>query len=220
MISFLITAGGTREPIDPVRYLSNYSSGKMGYALAEKARAKGHRVLLISAPSNEIPPQGIDLIHTTTAQEMWEAVKENLSQQDIAIHCAAVCDYRPLSYEPQKMKKGKQEEILKLKLNPDILADCRDIFKFKGTLIGFAAESENIIKNAQKKYQEKKCNLIIANHIASKGIGFNEEENQVTLITEEEIQDLPKMRKKKLADILIDVSLKIHQENLERKRKI
>ena len=209
MSSVLITAGPTRESIDSVRYLSNYSSGKMGYALAHSARKRNCKVILISGPSTEIPPENIHFISVTTAKEMFKAVEKNILSQDIAIHCAAVSDYQVT--QPQTNKIKKQTALsLELEKTPDILASCRKQMGFQGTLIGFAAETQNLKENAKKKLLQKGCDLIIANDVSSGKI-FGSEENKVCLISRNEEKDLPQMEKKKLAEILMDAILKIHQ---------
>ena len=177
----LITAGPTREPLDPVRFLSNRSSGRMGYALAEAALAQGHEVILITGPVALMPPRGAQLIAVETAREMFEAVRSHLNDCDIAIFAAAVADYRPVVAAPQKLKKNSPTLTLELKRTEDILGSARSVFGFTGCLVGFAAETENLIAHAQAKLARKGCDLIIANDVSQPGIGFDSPENAVTL---------------------------------------
>jgi phosphopantothenoylcysteine synthetase/decarboxylase len=180
-MNLLITAGPTREPLDPVRYLSNRSSGKMGYALASAAAERGHAVTLISGPVNLPAPTGVEVISVITAQEMYEAVKEHLRGQDAAIFSAAVADYRPAQIQPQKIKKSADRFTLELERTPDILGAARSTFGFSGVLIGFAAETENLIANATDKLTRKRCDLIVANQVSTPGIGFDSDLNEVML---------------------------------------
>ena len=174
----LITAGGTKEKIDPVRYITNNSSGKMGIALAKNAAQMGADVTLVST-------FGVDgdfkNIVTETAQDMEKAVKENLFNQDYIIMAAAVSDFRAANYSEQKIKKGSDELTLNLVKNPDILKDISDMGS-KATIVGFCAESENLIENAKAKIQNKGCDFIVVNDISRKDIGFNSDENEVYII--------------------------------------
>lgn len=182
-MKLLITAGPTREAIDPVRYLSNRSSGKMGYAFASAALERGHEVTLISGPVCLTPPPGASLIPVTSAQDMFAAVQQQLKAHQAAIFAAAVADYRPAEVLPFKFKKGASRITLDLEKNPDILGSARSLFGFKGVLVGFAAETEDLIQNATSKLQRKMCDIVIANNVAQPGIGFDSEENEVTIIS-------------------------------------
>ena len=177
----LITAGPTREPIDPVRFLSNRSSGRMGYALAEAAHAAGHEVLLISGPVTIPPPSGVQIIHVETAREMFDSVRTHLPGCNAGIFSAAVADYRPAQVVAQKIKKSADTLTLQLERTEDILGSVRSQFAFTGFLVGFAAETENVIAHAQDKLLRKGCDLIIANDVSQSGIGFDSLENEVTL---------------------------------------
>ncbi|MBK8090617.1 MAG: phosphopantothenoylcysteine decarboxylase [Verrucomicrobiaceae bacterium] len=177
----LITAGPTREPLDPVRFLSNRSSGRMGYALAEAALAAGHEVVLISGPVSLSPPPGAVLVPVETARQMFEAVAEHISSSHIAIMTAAVADYRPKTTAGQKIKKSAESLTLELERTEDILGSARPQFGFRGFLVGFAAETENLLENAREKLARKDCDLIIANDVTQPGIGFDSAENAVTL---------------------------------------
>jgi phosphopantothenoylcysteine decarboxylase/phosphopantothenate--cysteine ligase len=201
---FLITAGPTREPIDPVRFLSNRSSGRMGYALAEAALAAGHEVLLISGPVTIPAPSGVQLIRVETAREMFDAVRTHLPGCDAAIFSAAVADYRPAQIVPQKLKKSAATLTLELERTEDILGSVRSQFAFTGFLVGFAAETENLITHAQDKLTRKGCDLIIANDVSQSGIGFDSPENEVTLcFPDGQTTALPRQSKTALARELI-----------------
>jgi phosphopantothenoylcysteine decarboxylase/phosphopantothenate--cysteine ligase len=165
----LITAGGTREYIDPVRFISNASSGKMGYALAHTALKAGHKVVLISAPTAQRPPGKATLVKVETAAQMFEAVKKNLNQSDCLIMAAAVADYTPASPAKTKLKKTTKSITLKLKPTPDILQWAVSHKKKKQIVIGFALEDKAIRANAQKKLQDKNLDMIVANSTAAIG---------------------------------------------------
>lgn len=177
----LITAGPTREPIDPVRYLSNRSSGKMGYALAEAALEAGHEVILISGPVTLTAPAGATVVKVETARQMFEAVRAHLPGCAAAIFSAAVADYRPVQVAEEKMKKTTERLTIELERTEDILGSARMRFGFRGFLMGFAAETENLIANAQDKLNRKGCDMIVANDVSQEGIGFDSAENEVTL---------------------------------------
>lgn len=178
---FLITAGPTREPIDPVRYLSNRSSGRMGYALAEAAHAAGHEVVLVSGPVTLAAPEGVALIQVETARQMYAAVQVHITGCHAAIFSAAVADYRPAQVAPEKMKKNTLTLTLELERTEDILGAARGVFGFRGFLVGFAAETEHLIPHAQDKLARKQCDMIVANDVSQAGIGFDSAENEVTL---------------------------------------
>ena len=178
----LITAGPTREPIDPVRYLSNRSSGKMGYALAQAATEAGHQVTLISGPVAIAAPEGVSLIKIETAQQMSDAVQAQIGEADAAVFAAAVADYRPALVADQKIKKHDSELTLQLERTPDILGSARSVFGFKGVLVGFAAETEKLVEHAQSKLTRKGCDMIVANDVSQAGIGFDSDNNAVTLL--------------------------------------
>lgn len=182
-MKILITAGPTREALDPVRYLSNRSSGKMGYALAAAALEAGHEVVLVSGPVSLMPPAGAKLIQVESAQQMFEAVLAHLKGCQAAIFAAAVADYRPVQVEAQKIKKTDDELMLRLEKTPDILGSARSVFGFKGVLVGFAAETQSLIEHAQEKLRRKGCDLLVANDVSRPGIGFDSEENEVILLS-------------------------------------
>jgi len=177
----LITAGPTREPIDPVRYLSNRSSGKMGYALATAALAKGHQVVLISGPVSIPAPKGASLVRVGTALEMHDAVAAAIHEADAAIFCAAVADYRVAKVAEQKIKKTGDTLTLTLVKNPDILGSARSVFGFRGLLVGFAAETEKLAEHATEKLHRKGCDLLVGNDVSRTDIAFDRDENEVEL---------------------------------------
>lgn len=177
----LITAGPTQEPLDPVRYITNRSSGKMGYALAEDAKVRGARVILVSGPVNIPEPAGVEVVHVRTALEMLQAVMGRLEESSIIIKSAAVADYHRAEVPPQKVKKTSTRLSLDLDPTPDILAECG---RRKGSrlLIGFAAETDNLIDYARRKLEAKNCDMIVANNVAQSGTGFDADDNEVTLV--------------------------------------
>ncbi|MDF2945927.1 MAG: bifunctional phosphopantothenoylcysteine decarboxylase/phosphopantothenate synthase [Bacillales bacterium] len=201
----LITAGPTIEKIDPVRFISNFSSGKMGYALAEQAARFGADVTLISGPTKLPPPKGIRLININSAEEMFEAVKENFELNKIIIKSAAVADYTPITIEDNKIKKKSNDMILKLKKTTDILKWLGDN-KSDKVLIGFAAETNNVLEYAQDKLQRKNLDYIIVNDVSKEGAGFNVDTNIATLISRDGTKiDFPLLSKKDLAKQIMEV---------------
>lgn len=202
----LITAGPTREAIDPVRYISNHSSGKMGYALAEAARDAGARVLLISGPVSLEAPERITRVLINSADEMLNAVQSRLSETDIFIGAAAVADYRPENPAEQKIKKHNDAMHIYLVKNPDIIATVAEQ-ENKPFTVGFAAETQNVIEYAQGKLEKKNLDLIIANDVSRSDIGFNSEENAVTLVARNEQIELPKATKTQVSrDIIAEIA--------------
>ena len=199
----LITAGPTKEAIDPVRYLTNNSSGKMGYALAEIAYLSGAEVNLISGPVNIKPIEGVKLININTADEMLNEVKALITNTDIFIGCAAVADFKPIDFHKSKIKKDHNDEMsLKLIKNPDILQYASDHMKEK-LVIGFSAETDNVIENAKIKLLKKNLNMIICNDVSNKDIGFDSDDNEVHLITHDDVVKLTKTSKLKIAKQII-----------------
>ncbi|MBQ0756419.1 MAG: bifunctional phosphopantothenoylcysteine decarboxylase/phosphopantothenate--cysteine ligase CoaBC [Amphritea sp.] len=200
-----ITAGPTREALDPVRYISNHSSGKMGYALAEAAVDAGALVTLISGPVNLPAPTRCKRIMVQSAEDMLEASLQNIDQCDIFIASAAVADYRPVSVAEHKMKKGN-EEIMELHLvkNPDIVATVA-AQQNKPYTVGFAAETRDVVSYAQGKLERKNLDLIIANDVSRSDIGFNSDDNAVTVVSHQEVKQLPLSSKRQLASKLIEI---------------
>lgn len=203
-MKFLITAGPTREALDPARYITNRSSGRMGYALAGAARHDGHEVILISGPTALDVPAGVDFIHVESAQEMYDAVRDMVKYADVAILCAAVADYRPVAYSEQKIKKDGDRLIIELERTPDILGSMRDVFGFTGTLIGFAAETQNVEDYARGKLERKKCDFIVANDVSRTDIGFDTRENEVALVFPDHTEYLEKDTKEHIAMHIIE----------------
>lgn len=201
---FLITAGPTREAIDPVRYITNRSSGRMGYALAGAARHEGHEVLLISGPTSLDVPAGVDFISVESAQQMYDAVRDMSGRYDVAILCAAVADYRPVVRAGQKMKKNAPLMTLELERTPDILGSMRSVFGFQGKLIGFAAETQNIIDYARGKLQRKQCDFVVANDVSRADVGFDSRENEVVLVYPDHEIYLEKDTKEQVAMRIIE----------------
>lgn len=203
----LVTAGPTRAEIDPVRFISNHSTGKMGYAIAEEARNRGADVTLISGPTNEEPPIGVNTIKVTTNSEMRDKVLSLYDNSDIVIKSAAVADYKPKEYSNQKIKKGEGSLVIELVRDNDILKELGDKKKNQ-ILVGFAAESQNVVENAKKKIEKKNLDYIVANDITSKDTGFASSDNKVIIITKEgEEFALEKMSKRKVARNLFDIIL-------------
>ena len=199
----LITAGATREFIDPVRYISNPSSGKMGYALAKEASNRGADVVLVSGKTNLCPISGVKTINIESSEEMYNAVMDHLDWSTIVIKAAAVGDYTPTKTHNGKMKKDDQDKTLKLKRTKDIL---HEIGKNKNgrIVIGFAAETDNLIKNAQDKLKKKNADMIVANDVSKSGAGFEEDTNIAHLVYDKNSEELPLMPKSHLARIIFD----------------
>jgi phosphopantothenoylcysteine decarboxylase/phosphopantothenate--cysteine ligase len=202
--NFLITAGPSREPLDPVRYISNRSSGKMGYALARAALRRGATVALVSGPTALEPPSGARLIEVNTAAEMREAVLKEYPHSSAVIMAAAVADYHAVAASGQKIKRGVGDLELRLIPNPDILKELGQNKDGKW-LVGFAAETENLTANAQKKLHEKNLDIVIANNVAEEGSGFDGDTNVGTIIDRTgAVRSLPLMSKDDLADCIYD----------------
>jgi len=199
--TILITAGPTREPIDPVRYLSNRSSGRMGYAIAEAAAQRGARVILVSGPVSIPAPAGVELVGVETAQQMYDAVLDRLQESTVIVKCAAVADYRPASIADQKIRKTAGEIALQLEPTADILTELGKR-KENRVLIGFAAETENLRESAMRKLEAKNCDMIVANKAPE---AFDSEMNQVALVFRNgEIQELPRAAKREIANQILD----------------
>jgi len=198
---FVVTAGGTEEPLDPVRFITNRSSGKMGYALAKAAAARGAHVDLVSAPVSIAAPRGVNLVRVRTAKEMFTAVSEHTRCCDVLIMAAAVSDYTVANPAEHKIKKGEAKLTLELERTPDILASVSGSF----LKIGFAAESRDLLDNAREKLARKKLHMIVANDITAPGSGFDVDTNEVTLLYPSgETEAHPLMTKDQLAHIILD----------------
>lgn len=198
----VVTAGGTQEPIDPVRHISNRSSGRMGYALAEAARDRGAEVRLITAPTSLLEPSGVEVMHVRTATEMKAAVNKEVRGADVLIMAAAVADYQPRTVAKAKIKKESAQSLtIELVRTPDILAEVKGKF----LKVGFAAESEDIIANARKKLENKGLDLIVANDITAADSGFDVDTNKVTLIDHDgKVEELPLLTKQEVAERVLD----------------
>lgn len=200
----LVTAGATQEAIDPVRYITNHSTGKMGYALAKIAMRRGADVTLITAPTNLPAPLFADVVPVVSAQEMFDAVKERAPQMDIIIKAAAVADYTPVSVSDEKIKKKDGDLSLPMRRTTDILAYLGEHRKPGQFICGFSMETENLVENSKKKLQKKNADLIVANNLRDEGAGFGTDTNVVTLVMEEGIVELPCMSKEQVAEAVLD----------------
>ena len=214
---FLVTAGPTREPIDPVRYISNRSSGKMGYAIAQAVLEAGHEVTLISGPVNLDPPGSAHLISILTSDEMYDVVHQHARECDVLVMCAAVADYKPANVSARKIKK--RNESLRLDLIPtrDILASLPK--QDRGFLVvGFAAETNDLEKNAQKKLREKNCDIIVANDVSGSDSGMETDTNEVTIFFRSgEKEKLWRAPKKNMARDLVKIFLNSREKCLTKK---
>ena len=202
----VVTAGGTQEPIDPVRHIGNRSSGKMGFAIAEAARDRGATVSLITAPTSLPEPVGVEVVHIQTATQMKDAVAKAMTQADALIMAAAVADYQPKTVAKAKIKKEAPSLTVELVRTPDILTEVSGKF----LKVGFAAESEDIVENARQKLEKKQLDLIVANDITDADSGFGVDTNKVTLINRDGKADsLPLMTKREVADKILDRVVKL-----------
>lgn len=205
-IKILVTAAGTREPIDPVRFVGNRSSGKMGYAVAQVAAERGAEVVLVTGPSALKPPANVQVINVESTAEMMEAVLAHYTSMDVVIKAAAVADYRPHDVAEQKIKKGNDDALtIVLDKNPDILKHLGEL-KNKQILVGFAAETQNLLANAAEKIKKKNLDLIVANDVTMSGAGFNSDTNVVKfLFPNGEVKSLEKMSKLDVAKELLNI---------------
>ncbi|MBI3003002.1 MAG: bifunctional phosphopantothenoylcysteine decarboxylase/phosphopantothenate--cysteine ligase CoaBC [candidate division NC10 bacterium] len=200
----LMTAGPTYEPLDPVRFVGNRSSGRMGFALAEAAAARGARVTLVSGPTHLAPPAGVECVRVETTQEMYEAVLARAAEADAVIKAAAPADYRPATVAPAKIKKGREVLSMELTPTPDILGE---LGRRKGAavLVGFAAETEDLVANAREKLRKKNLDLVVANEVGAQGAGFGTDTNRVTLIgADGDAESLPLLSKQEVAHRVLD----------------
>ena len=214
-MTFLITAGPTREPIDPVRYISNRSSGKMGYAIAEAALDVGHDVILISGPVNLAPPRNTKFISVSTSDEMFEAVQRHADESDVCVLCAAVADYKAAQVSPVKIKKRNAEFSLELIPTRDILDSLGRRQERKFLLVGFAAETDHLEANATKKLREKNCDIIVANDAR---IAMETDENELLILFRDgETRKISRAPKKFLARELVKIFSNSQQKSLTKK---
>jgi phosphopantothenoylcysteine decarboxylase/phosphopantothenate--cysteine ligase len=207
----LITAGPTREKIDPVRYITNRSSGRMGYALAEAALRRGAHVLLVTGPTSIMPPDAAEVTRVETAEQMRSAVLQLLSQATIVIKTAAVSDYRPKSAAPQKLKRTGPVS-LELEPTTDILAELAGK-KTNQLIIGFAAETENVLENARKKLAKKSLDAIVVNDVSREGIGVDSDRNAVSILTQDEVVEVPETTKWEVAQRVLDQVVKLRKRH-------
>lgn len=207
-LTVMVTAGGTREPLDPIRHISNRSSGKMGYALARAALNRGAQVILISAPTSISPPAGAKIIWVERTRDMYEQVLTHFSQADVVFKAAAVADYSPRYTADQKIKKKDEVYLLELEKTPDILFELGQRKQSRQILVGFAAETENLEENARRKLAQKNLDLIVANDVTQPGSGFGQDTNIVKIIYPDgKIISLPQMEKIDLAHHILDLVL-------------
>ena len=204
----LVTAGATREPIDPVRFITNHSTGKMGYAIAENAVRRGADVTLITAHADIEPPMFVNVVKVTTAQEMYNEVTSHFDESTIVVKAAAVADYRPKTVADNKIKKSDSDSVINLERTPDIIAELGRRKKNQ-FLCGFSMETENLVENSKGKLLRKNLDMIVANNLKTKGAGFGTDTNVVTLITKNEVKELEIMSKQEVAKAIFDEILRI-----------
>lgn len=204
----LVTAGATMEKIDPVRYISNHSTGKMGYAIAENAMLRGADVTLITGKSILTPPPFINVVPVISAQNMFDAVKACMEEQDIIIKAAAVADYRPVNPAEEKIKKQEDDMSIRLERTDDILGYIGEHKKPGQFICGFSMETQNMLENSRKKLLKKKADMIVANNLKQEGAGFGADTNIVTFITADDVEEMPIMSKEEVAFLLLKKILK------------
>ena len=204
----LITAGATQEALDPVRYITNHSTGKMGYAAAYRAMLRGADVTLVTGRTAIEPPPFVETIQITSAEDMYNAVTERFSEFDVAIMAAAVADYTPENFSENKIKKHSGGMCIPLKRTKDILSEICKSKRDNQFVCGFSMETENLIENSRRKLETKNCNMIAANSLKCSGAGFGTDTNVITLITKDNIEELPIMSKEDAADRILDTILK------------
>lgn len=208
----LVTAGATREPLDPVRFITNHSTGKMGYALAENAMLRGAEVTLVTAHAEITPPPFVKVLRVSTAQEMYDTVTSEFDNCTITVKAAAVADYKPVSVADNKIKKSDGNLTVEFARNPDILAELgkkkKDQF-----LCGFSMETENLVENSRKKLQKKNLDMIVANNLKTEGAGFGTDTNVVTMITNNSVKELELMSKQDVAKAIFDEILKLKKKD-------
>ena len=199
----LVTAGGTREALDPVRFLGNRSSGKMGYAIAEAAQARGAHVVLVSGPTALYPPARVEMVKVITADEMRDAVLERMGEASMIVKCAAVADYRPVHVSGEKLKRSGPMTV-QFEPNEDILAEVVRRRRPGQLIVGFAAETANIMESGRAKLLKKGADAIVVNDVSREGVGMDADENAVTFLTAQTAVEMPRMPKRKLADRILD----------------
>jgi phosphopantothenoylcysteine decarboxylase / phosphopantothenate---cysteine ligase len=214
-VTFLITAGPTREAVDPLRYISNRSSGKMGYAIADAALDAGHDVILISGPVNLAPPRNAKFVSVSTSDEMFDAVHQHADSSDICVLCAAVADYKPAQVSPVKIKKRVAGISLELIPTRDILQSLGQRHKRKFLLVGFAAETDHLEANAREKLRKKNCDIIVANDAR---VGMERDENELLILFRDgEMKKISRAPKKILARELVKIFCKFATKRFDKK---
>jgi phosphopantothenoylcysteine decarboxylase / phosphopantothenate---cysteine ligase len=215
-VRFVVTAGPTREAIDPVRFISNRSSGKMGYAIAEAALASGHEVTLISGPASIAPPRGAKNVSIITSDELHEAVHRAVRKCDVLVMSAAVSDYKPAAPSARKLKKLKSSFALRLIPTRDVLASLPKRRRY--LVVGFAAETHDLEINAQKKLRAKNCDAIVANDVSGTATGMESDENEVTIFLRNgETKKIARASKKNIARELVKIIAKMWEKRLTKK---
>ncbi|MCP4649507.1 MAG: phosphopantothenoylcysteine decarboxylase [PVC group bacterium] len=216
--NILITAGPTREYLDPVRFISNPSTGKIGYLLASAAKKKGHKVVLLSGPTYLKPPQGVKVLSFNTALELKKLAKQHFAWADCVICASAVSDYRPLKTSKQKIKKAGKTKTIVFSKNPDILQELGRMKKNQ-VLVGFALETRDLIKNAEKKLKEKNLDFIVANMLSREFDPFGEGRTSAVILSEKDIEKLQHIKKEQLARIILDRVFNLCYSLLGKKRR-
>ncbi|MEO5754971.1 MAG: phosphopantothenoylcysteine decarboxylase [Chthoniobacterales bacterium] len=216
-MKFVITSGPTREPIDPVRYLSNRSSGKMGYAIAAAALELKHDVTLISGPVALAAPEGAEIVYVTTGEEMFAAAAARFADCDVFVMCAAVCDYRPVQYAPQKLPKQRGAFSLALEPTRDLLMSLTSL-PHRCLVVGFAAETHALTENAERKLVEKNCDLMVANDVSRSDVGMDSDENELHIFSNGGApKKLSRGKKTELARTLLKIILVTRENCLTKK---
>jgi len=200
----LVTAGPTQESLDPVRYLTNHSTGKMGYAIARVAMLRGAKVILVSGPTALTPPPFVEVVPITSAQDMFEAVSAHCKEADFIFKAAAVADYTPAGYSDDKMKKKDEDLSIPLKRTQDILKYLGEHRREDQVICGFSMETRDMVENSRAKLTKKKVDMICANNLKVAGAGFGVDTNVLTLITADELEELPLMSKEEAAGRILD----------------
>jgi phosphopantothenoylcysteine decarboxylase/phosphopantothenate--cysteine ligase len=209
---FLITVGATREEIDPVRFISNRSSGRMGFAIAEAARRRGGEVTVVAGVTSVNPPAGVRIVEALSAEEMSQAVEKERENASVFIGAAAIADYRPAQRADQKIKKSQESITLTLERTPDVLSQVAAARANGMLVVGFAAETENVIVNAREKLRSKNLDAIVANDVTREDSGFDSPTNAITIITATDSVDLPVMSKSEAADRILDVIVRLRNQ--------
>ena len=203
----LVTAGPTRESIDPVRFITNHSTGKMGYAIARAAMLRGAEVTLVSGQTNLTPPPFVNVVSVVSAQDMFEAVRDHFEEQDVIIKSAAVADYRPAKVSDEKIKKKDGDMSIEMERTTDILQYLAGRRREDQFICGFSMETQNMLENSRRKLAKKKLDMIVANNLKVEGAGFGTDTNVVTFITKDQEKTLERMSKQEVADQLLDFIL-------------